>query len=78
MNLAFYDGDVLTQALISAIRDRNLKPLRLIPARVCLVSGNTGQSAQTAHPDGLIGRIRPAALPRIRRVVRLSGSSASC
>jgi hypothetical protein len=39
---------------------------------------NMGQSAQTAHPDGLIGRIRPAALPRMRRVVRLSGSSASC
>jgi hypothetical protein len=39
---------------------------------------NMGQSAQTAHPDGLIGRIRPAALPRMRRVVRLRGSSASC
>jgi hypothetical protein len=43
-----------------------------------VVFENMGQSAQTAHPDNLIGRIRPAALARMRRVVRLSGSSASC
>ncbi|WP_120295139.1 TrbI/VirB10 family protein [Paraburkholderia sp. BL23I1N1] len=27
---------------------------------------NMGQSSQTGHPDSLIGRIRPAALPRLR------------